>query len=64
MKISFTMSKNNATYIKKIFVMIKMKKTNLNYAKKLGIIVIIQGNVEEFLIAFVIQDIKYPKKFL
>ena len=40
-------SKKYATYVKKSFVMIKMKKTNLNYNKKLEIIVIIQENVEE-----------------
>ena len=35
------------TYVKKSFVMIKMKKINLNYTKKLEIIVIIQENLEE-----------------
>ena len=44
----------NVTYVKKGFAMIKMKKRNLNYTKKLEIIVIIQGNFEELLIAFVI----------
>ena len=44
----------NVTYVKKVFAMIKMKKRNLNYTKKLEIIVIIQGNFEELLIAFVI----------
>ena len=34
--------------------MIKMKKRNVNYTKKLEIIVIIQENVEELLIAFAI----------
>ena len=34
--------------------MIKMKKGNLKYTKKLEIIVIIQENLEEQLIAFVI----------
>ena len=47
-------SKRNVTYIKKSFVMIKMKKINLKYTKKLEIIVIIQENLEELLIAFVI----------
>ena len=47
-------SKKYATYVKKRFVMIKIKKPNLNYTKKLEIIVIIQENVEELLIAFVI----------
>ena len=46
--------KRNATYVKKSFVKIKMKKRNLNYTKKLEIIVIIQENLEELLIAFVI----------
>ena len=54
MKISFIMRKKNATYVKNNFVMIKMKKPNLNYTKKLEIIVIIQGNLEELVIAFVI----------
>ena len=54
MKISFMKSKKNDTYVKKSFVMIKMKKRNLNYTKKLEIIVIIQENLEELLIAFVI----------
>ena len=44
----------NVTYVKKGFAMIKMKKRNLNYTKKLEIIVIKQGNLEELLIAFVI----------
>ena len=39
---------------KKSFVMIKMKKRNLKYTKKLEIIVIIQENLEEQLIAFAI----------
>ena len=34
-------SKKNATYLKKSFVMIKMKRRNLKYTKKLKIIVII-----------------------
>ena len=46
--------KKNVTYAKKSFVMIKMKKRNLNYTKKLEIIVIIQENLEELLIAFAI----------
>ena len=45
-------SKKNATYVKKSFVMIKMKKRNLNYTKKLEIIVIIQENLDELLIVF------------
>ena len=47
-------SKNNATYVKKSFVMIKMKKINLNCTKKSEIIVILQENLEKLLIAFVI----------
>ena len=53
-KISLMKSKKNVTYVKKSFVMIKMKKRNLKYTKKLEIIVIIQENLEELLIAFVI----------
>ena len=45
-------SKKNATYVKKSFVMIKIKNLNLNYTKKLEIIVIIQENLEQLLIAF------------
>ena len=48
------MSKKNATYVKKSFVVIKMKKRDLKYTKKLGIIVIIHENLEEPLVAFVI----------
>ena len=47
-------NKKYATYVKKSFVMIKMKKINLNYIKKLEIIVIIQENLEELLTAFAI----------
>ena len=48
-------SKKNVTYVKKSFVIIKMKKkTNLNYTKKLEIIAIIQESLEGLLIAFVI----------
>ena len=64
MKISTMKSKNNATYDKKSFVMIKMKKPNLNYTKKLEIIVIIHENLKGLLIAFVIWIIKYHKKFV
>ena len=39
------------------------KKRNLNYTKKLEIIVMIRENLEELLIAFVIYNVKYPKKF-
>ena len=50
----FYEEQKNVTYVKKGFVMIKMKKRNLNYTKKLEIIVIIQENLEELLIAFLI----------
>ena len=50
----FYEERKNATYVKKSFVMIKMKKRNLKYTKKLEIIVIIQENLEELLIAFAI----------
>ena len=53
-----------ATYAEKHFVMIKNKKRDLNYTKKLEIIVILQENLEELLIAFVIYTIKYLEKFL
>ena len=42
----------------------KNEKRNLKYTKKLEIIVIIQENLAELLIAFAIYIIKYPKKFL
>ena len=44
----------NVTYVKKSFVIIQTKKRNLNYTKKTEIIVIIQDNLEELLIAIVI----------
>ena len=47
-------SKNNATYAKKSFVIIKIKKKNLNYSKKLEIILITQENLEEQLTVFAI----------
>ena len=47
-------SKKNATYLKKSFVMIKMKKINLKHTRKFGIIIIILENLEEQLIAFAI----------
>ena len=54
MKISFMKNKKDATYVKKSFVMIKIKKPKLNYKKKLEIIVIIEVNLEELFIIFVI----------
>ena len=53
-EIMYYEKQNYVIYVKKSFVMIKMKKINLNYIKKLKIIVIIQENLEELLIAFVI----------
>ena len=47
-------NKQNATYVKKNFIVIKIKKLNLNYTKKLEIIVIIQEKLEGLLIVFVI----------
>ena len=47
-------SKKNVTYVKKSFVVIEMKKRNLKHTKKLEIIVIIQENLQEQLIAFAI----------
>ena len=47
----------------KSFVIINIKKRNLNYPKILENIVIIQEILEELLIAFVIQIIKYPKMY-
>ena len=63
-KISFMKSKKNATYAKKSFVTIKMKRIDLNYTKKSEIIVTTTEKLEELLIVFAIQDTKYQKKFL
>ena len=49
-------STKNATYAKRSFAMIKMKKRNLKYTKKLEIIVITQENLEELLIAFACKN--------
>ena len=46
--------KKNVTYVKEAFVMINMKKGNLKYTEKLEIIVIIQENLEWWLMAFAI----------
>ena len=54
----------NCYICQKEFCYDKMKKRNLNYTIKLEIILIIRDNLEELLIAFTIQIIKYPKKFL
>ena len=64
MKISFMKRKKNATYVRKSFAMIKMKKRNLEYIRKLEIIVITQENLEELLKAFAVKIVKYPEKFL
>ena len=53
-KNKFYEEEKNVTYEKESFFMIKMIKRNLNYTKKLEIIVIIQKNLEELLIAFVL----------
>ena len=47
-------SQSNATYVEKRFVMIKNKKRDLNYTKKLELIAVLQENLEELFIAFVI----------
>ena len=52
--LSFMKRKKYVIYVKKSFILIKMIKINLNYIRKLEIIVIIQENLEERLIAFVI----------
>ena len=53
-KLSLMKNKKNATYAKKSFVLIKIRKMNLNYTKKLDITVITLENSEELLIIFVI----------
>ena len=47
-------SKKNATYVKKSCTITKKKRRLINYIKKLEIIVISQGNVEEQHMVFVI----------
>ena len=42
----------------------KNEKMKFKLYKKLEIIVIIQENLEQLLTAFVIEIIKYPKKFM
>ena len=54
MKFFFMKVKKYVIYAKERFVMIKNKKRDLSYTKKLEIIVILQKNLEELLIAFVI----------
>ena len=53
-KLFIMKNKHYVIYVKKSFIMIKMKKMNLKYIKKLRIIDIIQENLEELLIVFVI----------
>ena len=47
-------SKKYATYAKKSFVLMKIRKMNLNYTKKSKIIAITLENLEELLIVFAI----------
>ena len=54
MKFFFMKVKKYVIYAKERFVMIKNKKRDLSYTKKLEIIVTLQKNLEELLIAFVI----------
>ena len=51
-QLRFMKSKKIVTYVKKNFVLIKMRKVNLNYTTKLEIIVITPENLEELLIVF------------
>ena len=53
-EIEFYENQKYVTYLKKSFVIIKMKKINLNYIKKLEIIATIPENLENLLIVFVI----------
>ena len=53
-EIEFYEKQKYVTYLKKSFVIIKMKKINLNYIKKLEIIATIPENLENLLIVFVI----------
>ena len=48
-------------YAKKSFVMIKIRKANMPFIIKSEIIVITPGNLEELLIIFATEDIKYLK---
>ena len=50
----FYEEQENPTYVKKSFIMMKMKKRNLKHTKKLEIIVIILENLKGLLIVFVI----------
>ena len=53
-KLSFMEINNFVKYVKKNFVLMKMRKVNLNYTTKSEIIVITLENLEEFLIIFAI----------
>ena len=53
-KISLMKGKKFATYAKKSFVLMKMRKVNLNYTTKSDITAITQENLEELLIIFAI----------
>ena len=46
MKIDIMRNENIATYVKENFGLIKIIKANIKYTRKLGIIVITQGNIE------------------
>ena len=54
----------NATYVKKSFVMIKIKKMKFKLYKKVRDHCHYTGKFRGSVIAFVISIIKYPKKFL
>ena len=53
-KLSLMKSKKYATYAKKSFALLTMRKMNLNYTIKSEIIVITQENLEELHIIFAI----------
>ena len=53
-----------AMYVRKKFVQIKITRKNLNHIVKSEIIVIMQENIEELLIAVAIYVIKYQKRHL
>ena len=64
MKISIMKREKNATYVKKSFVMIKIKKMKFKLYKKVRDHCHYTGKFRGSVIAFVISIIKYPKKFL
>ena len=63
MKISFIMSKKNATYVKKSFVTIKMRKINLDFTKARDHCHY-TGKSRGAVHSICKLDIKYPKKSL